>query len=74
MEAEGESNESSSVKLLDVFDDDLGVLDELTSQKFIVIGRKGAGKSALASYIFYMMNNEPTDECSIIKHDYIERA
>lgn len=73
MEAEGESNESSSVKLLDVFDDDLGVLDELTSQKFIVIGRKGAGKSALASYIFYMMNNEPTDECSIIKHDSIER-
>jgi hypothetical protein len=73
IEAEGESNESSSVKLIDVFDDDLGVLTELNSQKFIVIGRKGAGKSALASYIFQTMNNNATDECEIIKHDAIER-
>ncbi|WP_337911754.1 P-loop ATPase, Sll1717 family [Vibrio cholerae] len=72
-EAEGESITSSSVKLMDVFNDDLGVLEELLSQKFIVIGRKGAGKSALASYIFNTMDNEPTDECEIIKHDSIER-
>lgn len=73
IEAEGESNASSSVKLLDVFHDDLGIIEELSSQKFIVIGRKGAGKSALASYIFHTMNNEATDECEIIKHDSIER-
>ncbi|MFT6987169.1 MAG: hypothetical protein ACJAT7_003022 [Psychromonas sp.] len=73
IEAEGESNESSSVKLIEVFHDDLGILEELSSQKFIVIGRKGAGKSALASYIFHTMNNKATDECEIIKHDAIER-
>lgn len=74
MEAEAESSVSSSVKLIDVFQDDLGVLEDLSSQKFIVIGRKGAGKSALASYIFQTMENEPTDECKIIKHDAIERV
>lgn len=73
MEAEAESSASSSVKLIDVFHDDLGVLEDLSSQKFIVIGRKGAGKSALASYIFQTMENDPTDECEIIKHDAIER-
>lgn len=73
MEAEGESNESSSVKLIEVFHDDLGILEELSSQKFIVIGRKGAGKSALASYIYQTMDAAPTDECEIIKHDAIER-
>ena len=73
MEAEAESSASSSVKLIDVFHDDLGIIDELSSQKFIIIGRKGAGKSALASYIFQTMENEPTDACKIIKHDAIER-
>ncbi|MFL7034936.1 P-loop ATPase, Sll1717 family [Vibrio lentus] len=73
MEAEAESSESSSVRLIDVFHDDLGVLEDLASQKFIVIGRKGAGKSALASYLYQMMENEPTDECQIIRHDAIER-
>ncbi len=73
MEAEAESSASSSVKLIDVFHDDLGILADLASQKFIVIGRKGSGKSALASYVFQTMTDHATDECEIIKHDAIER-
>ncbi len=73
LEAEAESNTNSSVKLIDVFHDDLGVIEDLTSQKFIVVGRKGAGKSALASFINQTMTETPTDECSILKHDSIER-
>ncbi|CAH1541750.1 conserved hypothetical protein [Vibrio owensii] len=73
LEAEGESNSTSSVKLSDVFFDDLAVIEQLSSQKFVVVGRKGAGKSALANYIHSTMENSPTDECRIIKHDSIER-
>lgn len=73
VEAEGESNENSSIRLMDVFHDDLGILEELASQKFIVVGRKGSGKSALASYIFQEVEQSPTAACQIIRHDEIQR-
>lgn len=73
LEAEGEANATSSVKLADVFFDDLDVVERLSSQRFVVVGRKGAGKSALANYIQGSMNQEPTAQCRIIKHDSIER-
>ncbi|HAS6227578.1 TPA: hypothetical protein I7179_03790 [Vibrio vulnificus] len=73
LEAEGEAIASSSVKLSDVFFDDLEVIEKLNSQRFVVVGRKGAGKSALANFIYTSMNEEPTAQCRIIKHDSIER-
>jgi hypothetical protein len=73
LEAEAETMLTSTVKLSDVFFDDLGIIDKLSSQRFIVVGRKGAGKSALANYINISMNDIPTSTCKIIKHDAIER-
>lgn len=73
LEAEGEAGETSSIRLTDVFFDDLGIIDKLNSQRFIVVGRKGAGKSALANYIHSKMNQEATSQCKILKHDGIER-
>lgn len=49
-EAEAE-NENSRVPLIQVFDDYLNILPQLEHEKFIIIGRKGAGKSAIAKYI-----------------------
>lgn len=48
-EAEGENIEGQS--LTDYFEDYLNILDELKNGKFIFVGRKGAGKSAIAKFI-----------------------
>lgn len=48
-EAEGENVEGH--KLLDYFEDFLGILDNLKQGKFIFTGRKGVGKSAIAKFI-----------------------
>ena len=51
-EAEGESTQNSTIKLSEVFEDYLQVLSELDHEKFIMIGRKGSGKSAYAQHIY----------------------
>lgn len=48
-EAEGENIEGQS--LTDYFEDFLDVMNELSKGRFIFIGRKGVGKSAIAKYI-----------------------
>jgi hypothetical protein len=47
-EAEGETTYNSKIKLGEIFGDYLNVFPELDSEKFIITGRKGAGKSAIA--------------------------
>lgn len=49
LEAEGENVEGH--RLTDYFEDYLKVLDSLEFDKFIFVGRKGMGKSAIAKYI-----------------------
>lgn len=49
LEAEGENVDGH--KLIDYFEDYLNVLRELEFDKFIFVGRKGMGKSAIAKYI-----------------------
>ena len=58
-EAEGETTYNSKIKLGEIFGDYLNVFPELDSEKFIITGRKGAGKSAIAEFIFYSASNDP---------------
>ena len=48
-EAEGEIRKGQC--LLDFFEDYMNVLGDITIEKFIISGRKGAGKSAIVKYL-----------------------
>jgi len=66
-EAEGELTGNSKMKLGEIFGDYLNVFPELQTEKFIITGRKGAGKSAIAEYIFFTAGNEANVFCDFIK-------
>ena len=44
-------SESENRDLLDFFHDYAGVFDDINNGRFIITGRKGAGKSAYAVYL-----------------------
>lgn len=48
---EAESENLQGQGLVDYFDDYLGILGEMQVGKFLFVGRKGTGKSAIAKYI-----------------------
>lgn len=50
-EAEGEALENSRMPLSEAYHDYHGISDQLSGEKFILIGRKGSGKSAFAEYV-----------------------
>ncbi|PSR53257.1 hypothetical protein AHMF7605_06795 [Adhaeribacter arboris] len=66
-EAEAESTSNSRVKLTEVFEDFFEVIPQLQSEKFIITGRKGNGKSAIAEHIYYLALNEPEYFCDFVK-------
>lgn len=66
-EAEGETTVNSKIKLGEMFGDFLNVFPELHSEKFIITGRKGSGKSAIAEYILFSAENDPNTFCDFIK-------
>jgi len=66
-EAEGESTANSKIKLGEMFGDFLKVFHELDSEKFIITGRKGSGKTAIAEYILFTAQNNANSFCSFIK-------
>lgn len=66
-EAEAESTYNSKIKLAEVFEDFLEVIPRLASEKFIITGRKGNGKSAIAENIFFKAGNEPEYFCEFVK-------
>ena len=66
-EAEGESTYNSKIKLGEIFGDYLNIFPELDTEKFIITGRKGAGKSAIAEYIYYSATNDANAFCDFIK-------
>lgn len=71
-EAEAESVFSSKIKLAEVFEDFLGVLPQLSSEKFIITGRKGSGKTAIAEKILFEATNDPQTFCDFVKKDDID--
>lgn len=66
-EAEGELTGNSKMKLGEIFGDYLNVFPELQTEKFIITGRKGAGKSAIAEYIYFTAGNDANTFCDFIK-------
>jgi Cdc6-like AAA superfamily ATPase len=71
-EAEAESTFISKMQLNEVFEDFLEVLPELQTEKFIVTGRKGNGKSAIAENIYYLASNDPQYFCDFIKKSDVD--
>lgn len=70
-EAESEANFKSRVKLEDVFVDYMGILPDLETEKFIVTGRKGSGKSAIGTKIFYNAKKDANRFCCFVrKNDF----
>ncbi|OXA85487.1 P-loop ATPase, Sll1717 family [Flavobacterium hercynium] len=66
-EAEGELTGNSKMKLGEIFGDYLNVFPELQTEKFVITGRKGAGKSAIAEYIYFTAGNDANVFCDFIK-------
>ncbi len=65
-EAEGEAN-NTAITLSEVFEDFLDILSQLNYEKFIVIGRKGSGKSAIGENMYSIAFNEPNLFATFIK-------
>jgi hypothetical protein len=51
-EAEAEATAASRMPLAEIYEDFHQLLDGLSGEKFIVIGRKGSGKSAFGEYVY----------------------
>lgn len=66
-EAEGESSHNSKMKLGEIFGDFIQVFPELESEKFIITGRKGSGKTAIAEFIKFQSDNDPNSFCDFVK-------
>jgi len=53
--------------LVSVYEDYHHLLDGLSREKFIIVGRKGSGKSAFAEYVYARSLSEPTLSCDFIR-------
>ncbi|EGQ5259713.1 hypothetical protein I4A72_005258, partial [Enterobacter hormaechei] len=68
-EAEAESLPTSKVNLRDVYEDLHNLYEELSDEKFILIGRKGCGKSAFAEYTYLSAIEQHNLFCSFVSQD-----
>lgn len=70
-EAEGEAN-NTAITLSEVFEDFLEILSQLNNEKFIVIGRKGSGKSAIGENLYSIAFDDPNLFATFIKKSDID--
>ena len=66
-EAEADANPNSRVPLSEVYEDFHHLLPQLMHEKFIVVGRKGSGKSAFAEYVWLEADRQPNLFCKFIR-------
>ena len=66
-EAEAEATSNSRMPLAEVYEDFHDLLDGLSGEKFIVIGRKGSGKSAFGEYVYARSLGEANLRCDFIR-------
>lgn len=66
-EAEAEATSNSRISLKDVYEDYHDLLPQLSAEKFIVVGRKGSGKSAFAEYVCSLSKSQPNLFCQFIR-------
>ena len=71
VEAEGEAH-NNSILLNDVFVDYPDLFWHLDNGKFIILGRKGMGKSAVGEYLVSTMKDEPNKFATMVSHHKIE--
>ena len=64
-EAESEAT-STPITLDQFFEDYLDIFSQLNNEKFIVLGRKGSGKSAIGEHMFALAQGEPNLFCKFI--------
>ena len=70
-EAEAEAT-TSNIKLDCFYEDYLNILEDINNEKFIILGRKGTGKTALGEYILSLANNDANTFCDFIKKNEID--
>ena len=70
-EAESEAT-ITPITLDQFFEDYLDILSQLNNEKFIVLGRKGSGKSAIGEHMFALAQGEPNLFCKFIKKPDID--
>ena len=70
-EAEAEAT-TANIKLDAIFMDYLDVLTQLNNEKFIILGRKGTGKSAIGEHILSLAKNDANVFCDFIKKGEID--
>jgi hypothetical protein len=68
-EAEAESTGSSRVSLIDVYRDWHDLFEKLSHEKFIIVGRKGSGKSAFARYAQAQSKSQPNLFVDFVQQD-----
>lgn len=66
-EAEAEVLTNSRISLVDVYEDYQGIISQLEGEKFIVVGRKGCGKSAVAEYLSAISKAQPNLHCDFVR-------
>ncbi|MDP2228720.1 MAG: hypothetical protein Q8J78_14710 [Moraxellaceae bacterium] len=66
-EAEAEALPTSQMPLSAVYTDHHNLLAALANERFIICGRKGAGKSAFAEHVLSLANNEANLFCKFIR-------
>ena len=65
-EAEAEANDRN-INLSAVFEDYLDIFRQINEGKFIVLGRKGSGKSAIGERIYQLSEADPNSFCTFVK-------
>lgn len=65
-EAEAEANDRN-INLSAVFEDYLDIFHQFDEGKFIVLGRKGSGKSAIGERIYQLSEADPNSFCTFVK-------
>jgi hypothetical protein len=71
-EAESEGNNRAKVRLKDVFYDYLKVFPEIETEKFIITGKKGSGKSAIGQVLNRHSKEQPNKFCEYIQKSDID--
>lgn len=66
-EAEAEATSMSRMPLSEVYEDFHDLLNGLSGEKFIVVGRKGSGKSAFGEWVSLRSLNDPNLHCKFIR-------
>ena len=70
-EAESEAT-NTPIKLSEFFEDYLNIFQPLNEEKFIIVGRKGSGKTAVGEAIYNLSQSSPNVFCKFIKKTDID--